>query len=57
MPYIKGYRVSRCSFEKGDKMSWPIRFEGLNHCNNLTNANLPGHYFGQYNIALNFCCQ
>ena len=30
--------------EKGDKMSWPIRFEGLNQCDDLTNAYLPGHY-------------
>ena len=35
-------------------MSWPIRFEGLNQCNNLTNANLPSHYFDQYNFALFF---
>ena len=29
----------------GDKMSWPIRFESLNLCSNLINANLLGHYF------------
>ena len=38
-------------------MLWPIRFEGLNQWNNLTNANLPGHYFDQYDVALYFCCQ
>ena len=25
--------------------------------NCLTNANLPGHYFDQYDFALYFCCQ
>ena len=38
-------------------VSWPIRFEGLNQCNNLTNANSQGHYFDQYDFALYLCCQ
>ena len=37
-------------------MSWPIRFEGLNQCDNLTNANLHGLYFDQDDFALFLCC-